>query len=78
MNFPEIKGRIQALLLKTSVPEVRTLRIESLADLNYIVRVMDGQNLTDFLSQDNVRSQVTQQLTKLDDLVLFIMDTPYT
>tara|TARA_R110002126_G_scaffold1177_2_gene6999 strand:+ start:1446 stop:4607 length:3162 start_codon:yes stop_codon:yes gene_type:complete len=53
-----------------------TIHIESLADINFIVQGMEGQDLSEVLSQDNVRSQVIQQLTRLDDLVLLIMDTP--
>tara|TARA_R110002126_G_scaffold123850_1_gene265731 strand:+ start:3745 stop:6717 length:2973 start_codon:yes stop_codon:yes gene_type:complete len=55
-----------------------SVRIESLADMNFIVQGMEGQDLAELLAQDNIRSDVIQQLTKLEDLVIFVMETSNT
>ena len=55
-----------------------TVKIESLADINFIVQGMEGQDLADILSQDDVRSQMIQQFTKLEALVILAMETSST
>jgi len=67
-------GVTLALLRQLSI----TVNIESLTDMNFIVQGMESQDLADVLSQYDVRSQVIQQLTRLEDLVILAMETSNT
>lgn len=67
-------GVTPALLKKLGV----SVRIESLADMNFIVRGMDDQNLAELLAQDNVRNQIIAQVKTLEDLVILSMETSGT
>ncbi|MDF1684983.1 MAG: hypothetical protein P1U36_10070 [Legionellaceae bacterium] len=67
-------GITRALLQQLKV----TINIESLADINFTVQGMEGQDLAELLAQDNIRSDMIQQLTKLEDLVILVMETSNT